>query len=60
MSCAGRATKVSYNRPFDTRDHDATSFLFNAEYPMVRLLEANGYDVKYISRRRYRAARGAI
>ncbi len=48
-SCAGRATKVSYNRPFDTRAHDATSFLFNAEYPMMRFLEANGYDVKYIS-----------
>jgi len=48
-SCAGRATKVSYNRPFDTRAHDATSFVFNAEYPMVRFLEANGYDVKYIA-----------
>jgi hypothetical protein len=48
-SCTGRATKVSYNRPIDTRAHDATSFLFNAEYPMVRWLEANGYDVKYIS-----------
>jgi N,N-dimethylformamidase beta subunit-like, C-terminal/Domain of unknown function (DUF4082)/Calx-beta domain/Bacterial Ig domain len=48
-ACAGRATKVSYNRPFDTRAHDATSFLFNAEYPMVRWLEANGYDVKYTS-----------
>src|SRR3954454_17118426 len=46
-SCAGRATKVSYNRPFDTRAHDPQSFLFNAEYPMVRWLEANGYDVKY-------------
>ena len=44
-----RAAKVSYNRPFDTRDHDAQSFLFNAEYPMVRWLEANGYDVKYIA-----------
>ena len=47
--CIGRATKVSYNRPFDTRAHDPQSFLFNAEYPMVRWLEANGYDVKYIS-----------
>src|SRR5439155_1383364 len=46
-SCPGRATKVSYNRPFDTRGHDPQSFLFNAEYPMVRWLEANGYDVKY-------------
>ena len=25
------------------------SFVFNAEYPMVRFLEANGYDVSYIS-----------
>ena len=48
-SCAGRATKVSYNRPIDTRGHDPQSFVFNAEYPMVRWLEANGYDVKYIS-----------
>ena len=24
-------------------------FVFNAEYPMVRWLEANGYDVSYIS-----------
>ncbi len=46
-NCPSRSGKVSYNRPFDTRAHDATSFLFNAEYPMVRFLEANGYDVKY-------------
>jgi hypothetical protein len=45
--CPGRAVKVSYNRPFDTRGHDATSFLFNAEYPMLRWLEKNGYAVKY-------------
>ena len=30
---------------------------FNAEYPMVRWLEANGYDVSYISRRRHRSRR---
>ena len=46
----GRAYKVSYNRPFAT--HGASpgsdaSFLFNAEYPMVRWLEANGYHVCY-------------
>ncbi|PYR42224.1 MAG: hypothetical protein DMF93_06310, partial [Acidobacteria bacterium] len=46
-SCAFRSAKVSYNRPFDTRGHDVQSWLFNAEYPMVRFLEANGYDVKY-------------
>ena len=46
-SCATRSAKVSYNRPFDTRDHDKSSWLFNAEYPMLRWLEANGYDTKY-------------
>ncbi|NUR52826.1 MAG: DUF4082 domain-containing protein, partial [Acidobacteria bacterium] len=46
-SCPARAGKVSYNRPFDTRVLDPQSFVFNAEYPMVRWLEANGYDVKY-------------
>src|SRR5204862_5469217 len=48
-SPAGRAYKVSYNRPFNTRDHDAQSFVFNAEYPTVRWLEANGYNVSYFS-----------
>jgi hypothetical protein len=45
----GRAYKVSYNRPFNTRDLEPQSWLFNAEYPMVRWLEANGYDVSYFS-----------
>ena len=48
-SCSSRSAKVSYNRPIDTRGHDAQSWLFAAEYPMVRWLEANGYDVKYQS-----------
>jgi hypothetical protein len=46
-SCPTRSAKVSYNRPIDTRGHDPQSFLFASEYPMVRWLEANGYDVKY-------------
>ena len=46
----GRAVKVSYNRPFSTREVDGgQDWVFNAEYPMVRFLEANGYDVSYIS-----------
>jgi hypothetical protein len=45
----GRAYKVSYNRPFATRGDDPEDFFFNAEYPMVRWLEQNGYDVSYIS-----------
>src|SRR5262245_57472484 len=46
-ACPNRAAKVSYNRPFETRAHDPQNWVFNAEYPMLRWLEANGYDVKY-------------
>ena len=42
-----RAYKVSMNRPYVTRDYRAVNLVFNAEYPMVRWLEANGYDVSY-------------
>jgi hypothetical protein len=46
----GRAYAVSYNRPFHTRAaYDGKPWLFQAEYPMVRWLEANGYDVSYFS-----------
>ncbi|MBB6612666.1 DUF4082 domain-containing protein [Pontibacter sp. Tf4] len=48
----GKAVKVSYNRPFVTRDGGGgggaeEDWLFNAEYPMIRWLEANGYNVTY-------------
>jgi hypothetical protein len=43
----GRAAKVSYNRPFNTRDDSAQDWVFNAESPMVHFLERNGYDVSY-------------
>jgi hypothetical protein len=46
-SPAGRAYKVSYNRPFTTRAYANPSWLFSAEYPMLRWLERNGYDVSY-------------
>lgn len=42
-----RAYKVSLNRPYVTRDYRAVNVPFNAEYPMIRWLEANGYDVTY-------------
>ena len=42
-----RAYKVSYNRPFETRHYRAVNKVFNSEYPMVRWLERNGYDVSY-------------
>ncbi len=44
---AGRAYAVSYNRPFVTRGCCSEDWVFNAEYPMVRWIEANGYDVSY-------------
>ncbi|WP_086543663.1 DUF4082 domain-containing protein, partial [Algoriphagus antarcticus] len=48
----GHAPKVSYNRPFYTRSGGAgggaqEDWLFNSEYPMIRFLENNGYDVSY-------------
>jgi len=51
-SPAGRAYKVSYNRPITTRcctypDGAFQGYLFDGEYPMVRWLERNGYDVSY-------------
>ena len=44
-----RAYKVSYNRPFDTRDYRAVNMVFNGEYPFIRWLEKNGYDVSYFT-----------
>jgi hypothetical protein len=43
------ASKVSYNRPFHSAEDDlgGRSWLMYAEYPMIRFLEANGYDVSY-------------
>jgi outer membrane protein assembly factor BamB len=44
--------KASYNRPLDNRGvsgHDPNQVFGDSEYPMVRFLEANGYDVSYAS-----------
>ncbi|MCY4726965.1 DUF4082 domain-containing protein [Nocardioides sp. STR2] len=46
----GRAYKVSYNRPVLTRGGiGGRDFFFANEYPMVRFLERNGYDVSYMA-----------
>ncbi len=49
----GRADAVSYNRPIISRDGGFASgpqdFIFGEEYPAIRWLEQNGYDVNYIS-----------
>jgi Domain of unknown function (DUF4082)/Viral BACON domain/Bacterial Ig domain/Putative binding domain, N-terminal len=46
-----RAYKLSYNRPFITRgfENESATWVFGAEYPMVRWLESNGYDVTYFT-----------
>ncbi|MFD0855061.1 N,N-dimethylformamidase beta subunit family domain-containing protein, partial [Actinomadura adrarensis] len=49
FNLATRARAVSYNRPFVTRKHIPQTWLFNAEYPLMRWLERNGYDVDYAS-----------
>ncbi|MEJ0083006.1 MAG: N,N-dimethylformamidase beta subunit family domain-containing protein [Puia sp.] len=46
------ASKVSYNRPFITRSGNGggaarEDWFMNAEYPMIRFLESNGFDVSY-------------
>ncbi|WP_265980006.1 N,N-dimethylformamidase beta subunit family domain-containing protein, partial [Arthrobacter sp. MI7-26] len=44
------AFKVSYNRPFHSAEDDGgNSWLMSTEYPMIRFLESNGYDVSYMS-----------
>ncbi|WP_344092768.1 N,N-dimethylformamidase beta subunit family domain-containing protein [Microbacterium deminutum] len=44
------AFKVSYNRPWHSpADDSGRSWVMYAEYPMIRWLESNGYDVSYMS-----------
>jgi hypothetical protein len=48
------ATKVSYNRPFLTRNGGGgggamEDGVFNAEFPMIRWIERNGFDITYSS-----------
>ena len=46
----GRAYKISYNRPFATRNGiEARDFYFASEYATVRFMERNGYDVSYLA-----------
>lgn len=48
-STLDRAYKVSYNRPFTTGDYKAEDWVMNTEYPMIKFLEGNGYDVSYMA-----------
>src|SRR5882672_1871717 len=46
-SPAGRAYKVSYNRPFNVPN--LNGWFFTSEYPMLRWLEQNAYDITYFT-----------
>ncbi|WP_018327538.1 N,N-dimethylformamidase beta subunit family domain-containing protein [Rhizobium giardinii] len=52
-SAPGRAYAVSYNRPITTRGGGLASgpqdYIFGVEYPAIRWLEKNGYDVAYMA-----------
>jgi hypothetical protein len=45
------ANSVSYNRPFDgaISQDNGHSYLYYAEYQMIRFLEENGYDLTYVA-----------
>ena len=49
----GRAYAVSYNRPITTRGGGLSSgpqdYIFGVEYPAIRWLEKNGYNVSYLT-----------
>ena len=59
----GRAVQVSYNRPFTTRynavDAGGPTYFFAEEFPMIRFLEKNGYDISYVSQADVSASGGA-
>jgi hypothetical protein len=57
---APRSYVASYNRPLVTRDYRAINAPFGAEYPLIRFLEQNGYDVAYQSGLDTHLARGLV
>ena len=59
----GRAVQLSYNRPITTRfnavNAGGPTYFYADEYPMIRFLEENGYDVSYASQSDVGASGGA-
>lgn len=43
------ATKVSFDRPFNPQDSQGGGQFMNWEYPFVRWLESQGYDLTYVT-----------
>lgn len=44
-----RSHVISYERPLVTRDARSQTYFTNAEIPLIRWIERNGYSVKYVS-----------
>jgi len=44
-----RCYASSFNRPFENRAYRAINLIFGAEYPAIRFLERNGFDIQYMS-----------
>lgn len=44
-----RAHYATYHKPIVTRAHVVQTYWTNAELPLIRFLERNGYKVKYVS-----------
>jgi hypothetical protein len=44
-----RSYAVTYHRPIITRQGVSQTYWLNAESPLIRYLERNGYNVKYVS-----------
>ncbi|HLI56089.1 MAG TPA: N,N-dimethylformamidase beta subunit family domain-containing protein, partial [Actinomycetota bacterium] len=43
------AFAVSYNRPFNTADAHFNTWFISDELPMIKFMEANGYDLTYVA-----------
>jgi hypothetical protein len=49
LNDASGTSEVSYNRPLTTASDAPLAWLFNAEHLVIQWLEAQGYDVTYVS-----------
>jgi methionine-rich copper-binding protein CopC len=61
---AGRAVQVSYNRPLSRTvgagtTEPSSQLFFNWDFPMIRFMEKNGFDVSYVSQTDVAASGGA-
>lgn len=46
---AHRAYAVSFDRPYATQDMQPNTYMFDSEYGVLQFMEAQGYDVTYLS-----------